>query len=92
MGKKKATWGFERGAGKGKKEEKPKLAGAEHTSGARGSTEQRHQDGQDRKQVDQQGEKSQKAGRRGFNANTRTGRQAAAAKKAADKKQGRGGR
>jgi hypothetical protein len=76
---KKPSWGK-------KKEE---LAGAEHKTGKRGSTQQRHEDGQDRKKVDQQGEKSQAAGRRGFNMNTRTGRAAAAAAKKAAKEQGR---
>lgn len=62
---------------------------AEHTSGARPSTEQTHQEGQTRRQKDQGGRKAHKAGRVKVNPNTANGRAAAAAKKA-EKKKGTG--
>ncbi|ADB35021.1 hypothetical protein Kfla_6018 [Kribbella flavida DSM 17836] len=63
-----------------------------HSTGASGSSQEKHQRGDQRRIQDQQGTKAkQKSGM--FNKNTRSGREAAAANKAAQeaqKKKGRG--
>jgi hypothetical protein len=60
-----------------------------HDTNKRGSSKQKHQDGDERRIRDQKGEKAEKAGRRTGTPNTRTGRAAMQERKQGKKGKGR---